>query len=280
MSCEGECDVRGWHYEMDVNNPRMYGTCWNCGDILCHVLPPKKTYGDLELGEWSYERIHEKALRDQPLRQTIWHASQDPIRLQPGILAQIESRLLTKVFQRLDDWERRQEYRIKELEIEQSKLERYVTSDGEQVVEKLTELTWRLEKIIKEAESSIYRALQHSRFQHPLPENPDSPLPIICDSRDYTPQPSIYGLVARNDVERIRYVGQTLTPGFRFSNHLSKSAAPRVQRWIAEQGEGGTLMVLIETPHRLELDGREQYWIRYYRERGMADLNTNIRLSA
>lgn len=277
MSCQGECNVEGWHYEMNPTHPRMYGRCTECGDFICHVLPRKKSYIDPDVDSWTFERIHEKALCNQPLRQTVWSASHDPIRFQPALIEAIEDRMIALARTEIRDDAEELAKRINDATAEARKALDYEWDQADQLVSDLRRLSSQMQSLIEGAEDSIYRALQRGRFQYPSPDSPPVPLQVICDDRHI--QPTVYGLIDPNEPERVRYVGQTLTPGSRFSSHASDKAAPKVREWVRSINTA-PLMVLIENPHRLELDDREMFWIRYYRQRDMADLNTSVRMSA
>jgi hypothetical protein len=260
---------------MDARQPRMYGKCRECGDVLMHILPLRSSFTDLSVSDQTLIGYSEKTLKDQPLRQTAWKASNDPVRFTATLVQEISQRVFERLERHIDEREAKARRALRNQELEFAALDAEMSKDVTHLERAISKLEYRIARIIEDAESSIYRALQQARFQHPLPETPPDSLPVICDERHFSP--TIYGLVDRLDINRIRYVGQTLTPGTRYATHVGKTAAPRVQEWVRSLGEAGPLMVLVETPHRLELDDRERFWIHYYRERGMADLNTSVR---
>lgn len=88
----------------------------------------------------------------------------------------------------------------------------------------------------------------------------------------------IYGLAIKEDISKIRYVGQAKDPYLRFVQHLGGGTSPRVRVWREEAIQSGftPAMVCIEVCEQQHLTTRESFWINHYRALGMADLNSMI----
>lgn len=89
----------------------------------------------------------------------------------------------------------------------------------------------------------------------------------------YVPSVSwaIYVLVDPRTPDDVRYVGKTVSPlRQRLASHIYNREPSRVVRWIAKLARQGVRPVIREIERGTDPDwqSREQYWIRWHRERG------------
>lgn len=98
-------------------------------------------------------------------------------------------------------------------------------------------------------------------------------VPVLVDG--WKRRCTIYALVARKKPEIIRYVGRTMHPDSRFDGHLRTNVG-RLKAWIVELDANGDTAIMVQLERCRSRDAweRENYWYRFYREMGMADLNT------
>lgn len=146
--------------------------------------------------------------------------------------------------------------------------------EAERLVHELLMRRTDIEILYLEAQESVREILKQARKSLPEFESPPGALSVLCDGR--VALPAVYGLVSRDEPERVRYVGQSRTPAQRYVGHTTARAAVQVLNWTKCLAEP-PVMVLIENCNPMELVDREAYWIAFYRNLGMADLNTSVK---
>lgn len=265
------CDIRGWIYRTESVNPRMYAKCWACGGWTIVLLPKQEAYAPTppdDDDELVVDAV-ENALRDPSIaRRIVSIFIGDPHYLSASIMESIERRIRTEFKSHIDQLLRARHDPGNDLDWD---VQRGVEEKVGKLERRLNHIMSKMDDLVAHSREKIRAAiLQERRRLTPKPPRGD----ILCDARHALP--TIYGLIAHAEPDRVRYVGQSMNAGSRYGGHCSDGAAPRVKQWIKGLPER-PLMILLENCHAVELDDREHYWIQHYRQQGMADLNTNIR---
>lgn len=267
---ERPCDIRGWIYKTESVIPRMYARCYRCGGWTVGLLPRQEAGIPPDDDDPFVVTAIEAVLRERGVANRIVQLFNGKgFGLTREIQDGIEDRVLRDIVRPQLDWIRKTsekpEYDL-EWEIQRQVEERIGRAER-----RWDALQRKMERLISQTEDKIRAAVRQERRKLP-PKPPRGD--VLCDSRHSLP--TIYGLIAFSEPDRVRYVGQSLNAGSRYNGHCSDGAAPRVKEWIKSLPER-PLMILLENCHATELDDREHYWIQHYRQQGMADLNTSVR---
>lgn len=114
----------------------------------------------------------------------------------------------------------------------------------------------------------------------PPTRTPDPERTVIASTRAiWARRAVVYALVDEREPERVRYVGQSHTPEYRFMVHCA-SRSGRMGAWVnvVREARSHVLMRVLEICNtQAALDEGEMAWIATYRAKGMADLNRRDR---
>lgn len=105
---------------------------------------------------------------------------------------------------------------------------------------------------------------------------PSQAFPVIASTHGVWPaRMVVYGLVDELEPDRVRYIGQSTLPEWRFVGHCT-SRTGAVGEWVATvKAAGSHVLMRFISRHdsQPDLDRAERAAIEEYRSRGMADLN-------
>lgn len=85
----------------------------------------------------------------------------------------------------------------------------------------------------------------------------------LGQEQDHQPSGTIYSLALTVELDRVRYVGQTINLERRIKDHKASSKTPKtaVSHWIAKHGWDNISLCILEDCAQADLDSREDFWI-------------------